>query len=83
MEAQGDAFGPCGPQGQALPAVDDDSRRWADYQPGVPGDGPERFATSKLVGAYVGITPKLYQSGEVDRSGGISNAGDGMLRHLL
>ena len=46
-------------------------------------DDPERFATSKSVGAYVGMTPKLYQSGEVDRSGGISKAGDGMLRHLL
>lgn len=46
-------------------------------------DDPERFATSKSVGSYLGMTPRVYQSGEVDRSGQISKQGDGMLRHLL
>jgi transposase len=46
-------------------------------------DDPERFATSKSVGSYFGMTPRVYQSGEVDRSGQISKAGNGMMRHLL
>ena len=46
-------------------------------------DDPERFATSKPIGAYLGLTPRIYQSGEMNRSGQISKAGDGMLRHLL
>ena len=29
-------------------------------------DDPERFATSKSVGSYFGMTPRVYQSGEVD-----------------
>jgi transposase len=46
-------------------------------------DEPERFTTSKSVGSYFGITPRIYQSGETDRSGQISKTGDGMMRHLL
>ncbi len=46
-------------------------------------DEPDRFATSKSVGSYLGMTPRIYQSGDVDRSGQISKQGDGMLRHLL
>lgn len=46
-------------------------------------DEPGRFASSKVVGSYFGITPRVYQSGEVDRSGHISKQGDGMIRHLL
>lgn len=46
-------------------------------------DEPDRFASSKVVGSYFGITPRVYQSGEVDRSGHISKQGDGMIRHLL
>ena len=32
-------------------------------------DDPERFRTSKSVGTYLGLTPRRYQSGEVDRAG--------------
>ena len=32
-------------------------------------DQPERFARSKAVGAHFGLTPKKYQSGEIDRTG--------------
>ena len=46
-------------------------------------DDPVRFDSSKAVGAHVGLTPRVYQSGEIDRSGQISKAGDHMLRHLL
>jgi transposase len=46
-------------------------------------DDPDRFTHSKSVGSYLGMTPRIYQSGEIDRSGQISKQGDGMLRHLL
>ena len=46
-------------------------------------DDPTRFQVSKLVGAHFGLTPKVYQSGETDRSGSISKAGDHLMRHLL
>jgi transposase len=46
-------------------------------------DDPTRFDSSKSVGAHIGLTPTVYQSGEIDRSGKISKAGDHLLRHLL
>ena len=33
---------------------------------------PDRFRRSRLVGAHLGLTPRQYQSGDVDRSGHIS-----------
>jgi hypothetical protein len=39
-------------------------------------DDPERFESSRSVGAHIGLTPRVYQSGETDRSGQISKAGD-------
>ena len=44
---------------------------------------PERFASSSSVGAFLGKTPRRYQSGEVDKAGRISRCGDGMVRSLL
>ncbi len=46
-------------------------------------DDPERFAKSRTVGAYVGLTSRRYQSGEMDYSGRISKHGDAMVRSLL
>lgn len=46
-------------------------------------DETGRFATSKALGAHLGLTPRVYQSGEIDRSGHISKCGDRMMRHLL
>jgi transposase len=46
-------------------------------------DDPVRFASSKSLGAHIGLTPRVYQSRETDRSRQISKAGDHMLRHLL
>jgi transposase len=42
-----------------------------------------RFACSRSVGAHLGLTPRQYQSGEVDRSGRISRCGDSLARTLL
>ena len=46
-------------------------------------DVPARFKNSKAVGAVFGLTPSKYQSGEIDRSGGISRCGDEMMRVML
>ena len=46
-------------------------------------DDTGRFTTSKALGAHLGLTPRVYQSGEIDRSGHISKCGDRMMRHLL
>ena len=36
-----------------------------------------------MVGAYLGLTPRRHQSGEIDCSGHISKCGDGLLRSYL
>lgn len=46
-------------------------------------DDPTRFGKSRDVGVHIGLTPRKYASGEVDRSGGISKCGNGALRSLL
>ena len=46
-------------------------------------DDPARFKRSKTVGAHYGMTPKKYQSGETDVSGGISKIGDESVRTAL
>ena len=42
-----------------------------------------RFSRSRSVGAHLGLTPKQYQSGEIDRSGRISKYGDSLTRTLM
>ncbi len=46
-------------------------------------DEPARFTRSRTVGAHFGLTPKKYQSGETDVTGGISKVGDAMVRTAL
>ena len=46
-------------------------------------DDPARFRRSRAVGAHFGLTPKKYQSGETDVTGGISKVGDAMVRTAL
>lgn len=43
----------------------------------------ENFRNSRAIGAWVGLTTKRYQSGEVDFDGHISRRGDNKLRSLL
>ena len=46
-------------------------------------DRPERFRSSKTVGAAIGLTPRKYASGEVDYDGHITKCGDAFLRAHL
>jgi transposase len=44
---------------------------------------PDNFKRSRAVGAWLGLTPRRFQSGEVDYEGHISRRGDCQLRALL
>jgi transposase len=44
---------------------------------------PGRFDSGKQVSAYVGLVPRQYQSGELDRRGRITRRGPALLRKLL
>jgi transposase len=46
-------------------------------------DDPSRIRRSRDVGAYLGLVPRRYQSGEVDYVGSISKCGDRRVRTLL
>jgi len=46
-------------------------------------DQPQRFVHSRAVGVHVGLTPRRYQSGEIDYDGSVSKSGDTMLRTML
>jgi transposase len=46
-------------------------------------DDPKRFKTGKQVGAYGGLVPRQFQSGEDDRRGRITRRGPAILRKLL
>ncbi|MGB3792741.1 MAG: transposase [Sphingopyxis granuli] len=46
-------------------------------------DDPTRFQNAAKVGAYLGLTPRRKQSGEMDVTGKISRWGDRLLRAYL
>jgi transposase len=46
-------------------------------------DDPQKFRKSKSVGAFLGLTPRRYQSGEADVNGHISKCGDELARTYL
>ena len=46
-------------------------------------DDPQRFKRSDQVGAYVGLVPSVYQSGDIDYRGRVTKEGDRLLRWLL
>ena len=46
-------------------------------------DDPTRFKRSRTVGAHFGLTPRRFQSGEMDNPGHISRAGDPDVRCTL
>jgi len=46
-------------------------------------DDPHRFKNGRQVACYAGLTPRRWQSGDSDRQGHISHAGNRLLRELL
>jgi transposase len=51
------------------------------YATGV--DDPARFLRSRDIGPHFGLTLRKYASGEIDRNGSITKAGDGAVREVL
>lgn len=46
-------------------------------------DDAVRFPRSSSAGAYLGLTPKRYESGEISHNGRVSKRGDGFTRRCL
>ncbi|WP_246703829.1 IS110 family transposase [Rhizobium sp. SEMIA 4085] len=46
-------------------------------------DDPARFKRSSSAGAYLGLTSRIYASGETMKSGRVSKRGDDFLRRSL
>lgn len=46
-------------------------------------DQPQRFASARHVSSYAGMTPRRWQSGQTDRSGGVTKRGSRLLRAAL
>jgi transposase len=46
-------------------------------------DDPQRFKNGRQVAAYAGLVPRVFQSGKMDRKGGITGAGNRYLRSIL
>src|SRR5262249_16440560 len=46
-------------------------------------DRPQRFTSSKAIGAALGLTPRKYASGETEYDGHITKCGDAFLRMHL
>jgi len=46
-------------------------------------DDPNRFPDGEKVAAYLGLTPRVYQSGETEYRGRITKTGDKLMRWLL
>jgi transposase len=46
-------------------------------------DDPRRFRNSRQVASYAGLTPRRFQSGQMDRQGRISKRGNRLLRWAL
>ena len=67
----------------APPANDHPRRRPVDRARFVAAiDDPSRIHRSRDIGAYLGLVPRRYQSGEVDYVGGISKCEDRRMRTL-
>lgn len=64
---------------KTVPAVGD---RLAEAAAAVIDD-PHRFSRGRDVGSYIGLTPRIFQSGEQKRMSRISKDGNAMLRTIL
>jgi transposase len=81
-EAALDRLAAADPATRLLETAPGVGRRTAEAVAAHLGD-PKRFATGKQVGAFAGLVPRQYQSGESDRKGRITRRGPGVLRKLL
>ena len=73
------------PRPRDQPVIDDRAGRWAGHGAAFAAtiDDAGRFAKSRTVSAYFGLTSRRNQSGEMDYLGCISKFGDSLMRSLL
>jgi transposase len=81
-EAKLDELGKASPRVQLLDTVPGLGPRTAEAVV-AHLDDPHRFKSGKQVGAYGGLVPRQFQSGEDDRRGRITRRGPAVLRKLL
>jgi transposase len=81
-EAKRDELGQASPRVQLLDTVPGLGPRTAEAVV-AHLDDPKRFKTGNQVGAYGGLVPRQFQSGEDDRRGRITRRGPAVLRKLL
>jgi transposase len=81
-EAKLDAIGQPDERVRRLQEIPGVGKRMAETVVAFIGD-PHRFKNGKQVGCYVGLTPRPYNSGNSQRSGGISGQGNRHLRGML
>ncbi len=81
-EAKLDALGKADPRVARLRTVPGVGPRTAEVVAAYLHE-PKRFRSGKEVGAYAGLVPRQYQSGESDRRGRITRRGPAVLRKLL
>lgn len=82
VEALLDAQAKADASTQLLETIPGVGRRTAEVLAAHLGDA-KRFTSAKQVGAYAGMVPKQFQSGETDHKGRITRRGPGILRKLL
>jgi transposase len=82
IEARLDALGRADERVQRLQQIPGVGKRMAETVVAFIGD-PHRFKSGKQVGCYAGLTPRPFNSGKQNRSGGISGEGNRHLRSML
>ena len=82
VEARLDALGRAEQRVQQLQSIPGVGARLSEAVVAVL-DEPHRFRRARQVAGYVGLTPRQFQSGSMDRKGRITGAGHRTLRALL
>ena len=82
VEKRLDAIGSASPRVKRLKQLPGVGNRCAEALVAMI-DEPARFGRAREVGAYLGLTPRKFQSGSMDRDGHISRCGNALMRKLL
>jgi transposase len=82
VEAQLDGLAKADRRMELVSTVPGVGRRVAEVIVAVLDDA-KRFRSPRQVAAYAGLTPRRYQSGQMDRQGRISKRGNPLLRQVL
>ena len=82
VEKQLDAYAATKPHVKRLRSTPGVGPRLSETVVAIIGD-PHRFKNGRQVAAYAGLVPRVFQSGKMDRQGGITSAGNRYLRSIL